>query len=230
MKIQILFFSILVSAFYAKAQSKKEIISTLNFQMDSLNSEINLCKAKYDAEVISNNNYKESTMIQIKNMDNDLKVAKKQLDSLKKSQAIIEESNQILQQEVKLLKDSLKEKELNQSKKNLNDILTDDFNSFSASELPIVWAIRYNMLPDKYKNTIFTNSDSYNTYEIPNPEKYGVEELIRGFNWYCGDNQKMRDLGEVISINIGYNNKILTYKSGMVYFYYKNQVLKCNDL
>lgn len=55
----------------------------------------------------------------------------------------------------------------------------------------------------------------------------GLTTLIRGFSWSCGTNQKMMVLGSLISVEIGYDNPNLTYKSGMVFFYFKYQVLGC---
>ncbi len=109
------------------------------------------------------------------------------------------------------------------AKESLNEILKDDFNNLKVKELPKVWAKRYDLLPNKFKNTVYTDSGSY---KLVNNES-GVEELIRGFYWSCGNNDKMDKLGELISIDIGYNNTNLTYKSGMVFFYYKHQILNC---
>lgn len=111
----------------------------------------------------------------------------------------------------------------NNQQEDFNKILEDDFKNLNVSELPKIWAKRYDFLPNKYKSTIYTKNGSYN---IQNNEK-GVEDLIRGFSWSCSSNEKMSQLGELIAIDIGYNNPNLTYKSGMVFFYYRYEILNC---
>jgi hypothetical protein len=118
---------------------------------------------------------------------------------------------------------TLKEKNKIESQNSLNEILKNDFNNLKVKDLPKIWEKRYDFLPTKFKNTVYTDLKSY---KLSNNES-GVEDLIRGFSWSCGNNDKMNKLGEVISVDIGYNNPNLTYKSGMVFFYYKYQILKC---
>lgn len=107
----------------------------------------------------------------------------------------------------------------------LDGILKNDFNTLNISEIPRVWAKRYDLLPEKFKNTVYIGKDAY---EVKNNENE-VEELIRGFHWSCGNNEKMNQLGELISVTLGYDNPELSYKSGMVYFYFKQEVLNCAD-
>lgn len=114
---------------------------------------------------------------------------------------------------------NLKEKQITQKKKHLNDILSEDLKSIKIIEIPKLWSERYNELPEKFKHNVIIGLDSY---EVKN-----VESLIRGFGWGCKDHKKINDLGELIALEIGYNNPEISYKSGMVYQYYVNQVLKC---
>jgi hypothetical protein len=111
----------------------------------------------------------------------------------------------------------------NTSQEDLNEILKQDLKTYSVSELPTIWKNRYDLLPKKFKNTVFTENGSY---EIKNNDS-GVEGLIRGFYWSCGNDEKLDQLGEKISIEIGYNNPNLTYKAGMVFFYYKYKISNC---
>lgn len=110
-------------------------------------------------------------------------------------------------------------------KRELNDILRDDLKNLDIKEIPNVWKNRFNLLPKNYQEYVVTNDE----FSIMSSNKNDVEKLIRGFSWGCENNKKMEALGEEISIEIGYNNPELTYKAGMVFFYYKYQVLNCDD-
>ena len=117
-------------------------------------------------------------------------------------------------------KDTIKETLKNQTK-NFDSILMNDFNTLSIKKIPKIWSERYNNLPKNFKNTFISSNELVG--------KRKTEKLIRGFHWSCNNNEKFNNLGEEISINIGYNDENLTYRSGMVFFYFKYQVLKCTD-
>jgi hypothetical protein len=108
-------------------------------------------------------------------------------------------------------------------KYSLNEILKNDLKTLKISEIPKIWSFRYDLLPDKNKNTIFSGKESYKLEK----NKNDVESLIRGFSWYCENNTEMNNLGEYISTEIGYEDINITYKAGMVYFYYTNQFAVC---
>lgn len=107
MKILFLQLAFLLSVFNVKAQSKKEIISTLNIRIDSLNSEIKNRDDKYELEVVSNNKYRGSTMAQIKKLEYDLQSLKNNFDSINTLNNKLYEDNLKLLSQLKILNDSL---------------------------------------------------------------------------------------------------------------------------
>jgi hypothetical protein len=107
MKILFLQLTLLLSVFNIKAQSKKEIISTLNIHIDSLNSEIKNRDVKFEIEVVSNNKYKESTIAQIKKLEYDLQSLKNNFDSINILNNKLYDDNLKLQSQLKTSKDSL---------------------------------------------------------------------------------------------------------------------------
>lgn len=107
MKILFLQLTLLLSVFNVKAQSKKEIISTLNIRIDSLNSEIKNCDVKFELELVSNNNYRESTMAQIIKLEYDLQSLKKNFDSINILNINLYDDNQKLHSQLKTSKDFL---------------------------------------------------------------------------------------------------------------------------
>lgn len=107
MKILFLQLTLLISVFNVKAQSKKEIISTLNIQVDSLNSELKNRDVKFEIEVVSNNKYRESTLAQIKKLEYDQQSLKNNFDSINILNSKLYDDNIKLQSQLKTSKDSL---------------------------------------------------------------------------------------------------------------------------
>ena len=107
MKILFLQLTLLLSVFNVMAQSKKEIISTLNIRIDSLNSEIKNRDVKFELEVVSNNKDRESKMAQIKKLEYDLQSLKNNFDSINILNSKLYDDNLNLQSQLKTSKDSL---------------------------------------------------------------------------------------------------------------------------
>ncbi|WCM41050.1 hypothetical protein MG290_08760 [Flavobacterium sp. CBA20B-1] len=156
--------------------------------------------------------------------EKELELREKELELKKKQEPFINTISEKNNLESSKKTEPTKNETKNTSQEDLNEILKQDLKTYSVSELPTIWKNRYDLLPKKFKNTVFTENGSY---DIKNDDA-GVEELIRGFYWSCGNNEKLDQLGEQISIEIGYNNQNLTYKAGMVFFYYKYKISNCN--
>jgi hypothetical protein len=89
------------------AQSKKEVITSLNMRIESLNSEIKKRDVKYALEIDTINRFKESTIAKIKKLEIDLQKAKSNFDSIQILKNKILENNQKLQNQLKISNDSL---------------------------------------------------------------------------------------------------------------------------
>ena len=106
MKMKLILLTFVLSVFNVMAQSKKEIISTLNIRIDSLNTEIKKRAVKYEQEVILNIAYNETLKSQIRKQESDLQSAKIALDSSQKINEQLNENVSRLNNEVLTLNDS----------------------------------------------------------------------------------------------------------------------------
>lgn len=100
-----------------------------------------------------------------------------------------------------------------------NSELLEDLKQPDANAVAAKWTASYRRLPEKFKNQVVIDEK---IFPVRN-----TEGLLRGFNWSCSSNSELNQLGEEISINIGYNDTVVAYRSGMVFQYVKNQLLKC---
>ena len=106
MKMKLILLTFVLSVFNVMAQSKKEIISTLNIRIDSLNTEIKKRAVKYEQEVILNIAYNETLKSKIRKQESDLQSAKIALDSSQKINEQLNENVSRLNNEVLTLNDS----------------------------------------------------------------------------------------------------------------------------
>jgi cell division protein FtsB len=107
MKNKILLLTFIISTSSVIAQSKKEIIEILNTRIDSLNIEIKKRDVKYEQEAISYSKNNQTLTSQIKDLEDNLKSAKMDIDSIQKINIQLNEKNLNLSKELGTLKDSI---------------------------------------------------------------------------------------------------------------------------
>ena len=113
--------------------------------------------------------------------------------------------------------------------KNIDNILINDLESKDYLQIAKKWSKLYDKLPQKFKNTVYSNNSET---KMEYGDLYG---LNKGFYWGLCDKFSDNLLGETIINDFGAtggksrNEEIIGYRSGMVYFYVKYKLLKCED-
>ena len=107
MKNKILLLTFIISTSSVIAQSKKEIIEILNTRIDSLNIEIKKRDVRYEQEAISHSKNNQTLTSQIKDLEDNLKSAKMDFDSLQRINNQLNENHLKLQNQLGILNDSI---------------------------------------------------------------------------------------------------------------------------
>ena len=107
MKNKILLLTFIISTSSVIAQSKKEIIEILNTRIDSLNIEIKKRDVRYEQEAISYSKNNQTLTSQIKDLEDNLKSAKMDFDSLQRINNHLNENHLKLQNQLGILNDSI---------------------------------------------------------------------------------------------------------------------------
>lgn len=107
MKYIVLLITFILSISMVQAQSKKEIIETLNTRIDSLNREIKKSEIKHEQDVSSFSIFKVTLLNQIKELENDLQSAQTDIAAIQKIKNQLNANNIKLQNELGTLKDSI---------------------------------------------------------------------------------------------------------------------------
>lgn len=193
MKKTLILFALLLLNFNLFAQSKKEIIQTLNIRIDSLKLEITNRDIKFEKEKATSNSNRELMLLNISKLENTLVDLNAQIDSAKKNNEKLQEINEQLQESLNqlnnkllVLNDSivvLKKENLSLrnslERQNPTDKVSSKVKSFDIkkSDLPS-WF-------DKVERTYMLNDD-----RILGPEDF--PEIIGGF---------LSNKGEIFFIN-----------------------------
>ena len=111
----------------------------------------------------------------------------------------------------------------------LNNLLLKDLSNTNYIEVANKWSKLYDQLPEKFKNNVYTTSNAYNTEY---GDLYGIN---KGFSWGLCNEYDFNELGTTITDEFGATGgknrktEIKGYRAGMVYFYVKYQLLKCEN-
>ncbi len=152
MKKTVILFALLLLNLNLFAQSKKEIIQTLNIRIDSLKLEITNRDIKFEKEQATSNSHKELMLLNISKLENTIVYLKAQIDSANKNNVQLQETINQLNSKLLINNDSIVilKKEIsglnNKLAQNLNQSSNDDFNKKLKAAF------------EKIKNNEYTNN------------------------------------------------------------------------
>lgn len=156
MKKTLILFALLLLNFNLFAQSKKEIIQTLNIRIDSLKLEITNRDIKFEKEQATSNSNKELMLLNISKLENSIVNLKAQIDSVKKSNEQLQESINQLKNKLLVLNDSivvLKKENFSLTNKLAQNLTQSSNDNFSEK----VKAAFEKIKKEEYTNNMFDN-------------------------------------------------------------------------